>query len=76
MTLSARPTFSASTRKTSCSIADGWMPRAYSPWRMRADLFEAMKQIAETGHGPLGANPLNGMFDQMEGLRVLNRWSG
>jgi SAM domain (Sterile alpha motif) len=32
MTLSARSTFSVSTRKTSCSIADGWTQRMHC-WR-------------------------------------------
>ena len=31
MTLSARPTFSDSTRRTSCSIVDGWTRRECSP---------------------------------------------
>ena len=34
----------------------------------RRDLFEAMKQIADTGHGP-EAHALDGLFDQVEGLR-------
>jgi len=35
----------------------------------RRDLFEAMKQIAETGHGAEGAASIHGMFDQVEALR-------
>ena len=37
----------------------------------RRDLFEAMKQVAETGHGPAKSNALNGMLDQVEGLREM-----
>ena len=35
----------------------------------RRDLFEAMKQVAATGHGPAKSNALDGMLDQVEGLR-------
>ena len=41
----------------------------------RRDVFEAMKQIAETGQAR-GANALDGMFDQMEGLRATARSIG
>jgi hypothetical protein len=37
----------------------------------RRDLFEAMKQIAETGHGPEEQIAVDGMFDQVERLRIL-----
>ena len=30
----------------------------------RRDLFEAMKQVAATGHGPANSNALNGMLNQ------------
>jgi peroxiredoxin len=35
----------------------------------RRDLFEAMKQVAATGHGPTNQTPSMGMLDQVEGLR-------
>jgi AhpC/TSA family len=35
----------------------------------RRDLFEAMRQVAETGHGPHEQNPFDGLFDQVEALR-------
>ena len=49
MTLSAHRTSSGSMRKTSYNIADGSTRRVANA---RRDLFEAMKQVAETGHGP------------------------
>ena len=54
MTRSARPTFLASTASSSCNIAAGSTKAAKRPRRpdVRRDLFEAMKQIAETGQGP------------------------
>jgi hypothetical protein len=34
----------------------------------RRELFEAMKQVSETGHGPVEANPFDGMFNKLESL--------
>jgi hypothetical protein len=39
----------------------------------RRDLFEAMKQIAETGRGPKEA--IHGVFDQVEALSASAAWS-
>ena len=37
-----------------------------APADVRRDLFEAMKQIAETGEGPARADPLDRLLHQME----------
>jgi len=37
----------------------------------RRDLFEAMKQIADTGYGPKEQPSIHGLFDQMESLRCV-----
>ena len=42
----------------------------------RRDLFEAIKQIADTGHGPEAQTPSMGLFDQVEGLKVLSPCTG
>ena len=39
----------------------------------RRDLFEAMKQNSRDRSRSRGANALDGLFDQVEGLRILNR---
>ena len=36
---SARPTFSASTHRMNCSIADSWTPRVCSRWKILAAIF-------------------------------------
>ena len=38
-----------------------------APADVRRDLFEAMKQIAETGQGPARADRLDRLLDQVEG---------
>jgi hypothetical protein len=53
MALSAHPTSSVSIPKMSCSIAAGSTRHAQSQSpNAGRDLFEAMKQVADTGHGP------------------------
>ena len=36
----------------------------------RRDLFEAMKQVAETGHGPEETNSIDGLFHQVAALKT------
>ena len=38
-----------------------------APEGVRRDLFEAMKQVAETGEGPAGADPQHGLLHQVDG---------
>ena len=68
MMLNARRTSSVSMRKTSYSSADGLMPRGLTAVaNARRDLFEAMKQVAETGHGPLEQTPSMGCSIKWKG---------
>ena len=39
----------------------------------RRELYEAMKQVAETGRGSERADPLHGLLDQVEARRVSRR---
>jgi len=48
----ARRISSASTRKTNCSIGRLDASRMQPTPNARRELFEAMKQVAETGGGP------------------------
>ena len=41
--------------------------------RRRRELYEAMRQVAETGHGPAGADPVHGLLDQVEAGGVSRR---
>ena len=40
--------------------------RAGGAARARRELFEAMRQVAVTGHGPAGTDPVHGLLDQVE----------
>ena len=58
-------------RPASCSIAAGSTSRKTTPVPdARRELFEAMKQVAETGRGPERADPVHGLLDQVEARGV------
>jgi hypothetical protein len=68
MALSARPTFFGFNAQDELQYRGRFDASRMSPMaNAHRDLFEAMRQVTETGHGANGANSFNGMFDQVEG---------
>ena len=72
MTRCARRTSSASTAKLELQYRgrlDASRKEA-GPADARRELFEAMKQIAETGTGPREQTAIHGLLDQVEGRLI------